>query len=118
MDKAEIERRLRVLPREASVAFAVRVAMRWLPFLSVMLSTDVLARLGIKCQAAFFYWREEEKRQPYLLAILHAQANAVGVGLGSAIARKNAFPRRRAAYDAAGCRQEWINISLLRVSCY
>ena len=62
--------------------------MRWLPFLS------------LKSQPAFDYWKDE-KRKPYLLAVLNAQVGALGVGLGGGIARKDAFDRWRAAQIVA-----------------
>jgi hypothetical protein len=99
MDREEIKQRLKALPPTAATAFVARVAMRWLPFLSKKPTGGTLARMGLKQQAVFDYWKEEE-RQPHLLAVLYAQAGAVGVALGSEIARAGEWRRRRAAAAA------------------
>ncbi|MGH8474509.1 MAG: hypothetical protein ACRER2_01845 [Methylococcales bacterium] len=61
LDKAEIKKRLKELPVEFTVAFAVRAAMRVLPLLSDMRKAD----------DPFWFWQSNKAKS--VLAVLHAE---------------------------------------------
>jgi hypothetical protein len=93
MDSVQIRRRLKVLPNTASAAFAARVTMRLVPFLSVKPSDGQSELFRLKKPPMFGYWKEEQRLQ-YLLAILNAQAYVVGVVLDGKIVRPPAINQR------------------------
>jgi hypothetical protein len=70
MDRKEIEQQLRRLPRDASVAFAARVALRMLPLLA--------ASNGVAQPVAFWYWPESGISMHLLTVLMACQLSVLG----------------------------------------
>lgn len=76
MDREEIENCLSALPQEAAAAFAVRGALRLLPFLAMSIC-DINSTTQANAESIFSFW-PKNKRQMYLLALFRAQLHCIG----------------------------------------
>ncbi|WKJ90574.1 COR domain-containing protein [Methylomonas montana] len=78
--RVEIQARLKELPIQKRVAFAVRAAMRVLPLLSVPNKTAWFAALTGSNDQSFRYWKANEKDR-HLLSILRCYGMAIEFAL-------------------------------------
>ena len=79
----EIEARLKNIPRDKCVAFAVRCAMRVLPLLVVAKKekTGIMSMFNQKpSQVPFWFWSESDRNR-HLLAVLRAYACSIQFSL-------------------------------------
>jgi C-terminal of Roc, COR, domain/Ras of Complex, Roc, domain of DAPkinase len=90
LTRAEIEERLQGMPKDKSVAFAVRSAMRVLPVFAKGKSSQL---------EVFSFWKKSYK-EAFLLAVFNAYRVSIGYAINNTVAADHAANAYAAAYNA------------------